>query len=256
MAQERPLKGQVCLVTGASRGIGAAIASDLARLGARLVVHFATSKDRAEQVVAQLDGAGHAVLQGDLADPSIADKLISDVVQNHGRLDVLVNNAGIFTPHPPLEVNAAEWLSSWERIVAVNLLAPATLSHAAAHVMSAQGGGRIVNVGSRGAFRGEPNCPAYGAAKAGLHAMSQSLAVALAPAGIKVYAVAPGFVATEMAESVMQGEAGNSIRAQSPLNRVARPNEVAEVVAFLASSEGEFLTGSIIDVNGASYLRT
>ena len=256
MEQKSPLEGQVCLVTGASRGIGAAIAGDLARLGARLVVHFGTSKAKAKNVAAQLEGSGHGILQGDLADPSIAERLIGAVVRDYGRLDVLVNNAGIFTPHPPLQVNAADWLASWEEIIAVNLLAPATLSHAAAHVMSEQGGGRIINVGSRGAFRGEPNCPAYGAAKAGLHAMSQSLAIALAPAGITVYAVAPGFVATEMADSVMQGDAGDSIRAQSPLNRVARPEEVAETVAFLASAEGEFLTGSIIDINGASYLRT
>lgn len=256
MGQKPVLEGQVCVVTGASRGIGAAIASDLARLGASVVVHYSSSKERAESVVAQLNGTGHSILQGDLRDPSIAENLIADVVREHGRLDVLVNNAGIFTPHPPLEVDAADWLARWEEIIAVNLLAPATLCHAAAHVMSGQGGGRIINVGSRGAFRGEPNCPAYGAAKAGLHSMSQSLAVALAPAGIQVYAVAPGFVATQMAESVMQGAAGDAIKAQSPLNRVARPEEVAEVVAFLASARGEFLTGSIIDVNGASYLRT
>lgn len=256
MEPTRPLEDQVCLVTGASRGIGAAIASHLAGCGARVVVHYATSKERAETIVDQLEGSGHLGLQGDLRDPSIAGKVIDEVVLEYGRIDVLVNNAGIFTPHPPLDVSAVDWLNSWNEIIAVNLLAPATLSHAAAHVMKGHGGGRIVNVGSRGAFRGEPNCPAYGAAKAGLHAMSQSLAVALAPAGIQVYAVAPGFVATEMAESVMQGDAGDAIRAQSPLNRVARPDEVAEVVAFLVSSEGEFLTGSIIDVNGASYLRT
>ena len=121
--------------------------------------------------------------------------------------------------------------------------------------MAEQGGGRIINVGSRGAFRGEPECPAYGASKAGLHAMSQSLAVALAPKGILVYAVAPGFVETDMAKELLESEAGAAIKAQSPLGRVARPEEVAETVCFLASSQAEFLTGSIIDVNGASYLR-
>jgi NAD(P)-dependent dehydrogenase (short-subunit alcohol dehydrogenase family) len=156
--------------------------------------------------------------------------LVTQVVTEAGQLDVLINNAGIFLPHPPLEVDAAEWLEKWNEILTVNLLSPAALCHAAANAMAEQGGGRIINIGSRGAFRGEPDCPAYGASKAGLHSMSQSLALALAPKGVLVYAVAPGWVET-------------------------RPEEVAETVCFLASSEAEFLTGSIIDVNGASYLR-
>jgi NAD(P)-dependent dehydrogenase (short-subunit alcohol dehydrogenase family) len=168
---------------------------------------------------------------------------------------LLVNNAGIFEPHPPLAVDAVEWLDKWREILAVNLVSPAALCHAAANVMAGQGGGRIINVGSRGAFRGEPDCPAYGASKAGLHAMSQSLALALAPHGILVYAIAPGWVATDMAKDFLDSEAGAGIKAQSPLGRVARPEEIAETVGFLASSQAEFLTGSIIDVNGASYLR-
>jgi len=118
------------------------------------------------------------------------------------------------------------------------------------------GGGRIVNVSSRGAFRGEPEGPAYGASKAGLNAMSQSLAQRLATHNIFVGVVAPGFVETEMGARVLDGPLGDSVRAQSPLNRVARPEEVAYAVLFLASSGSEFSTGTIIDVNGASYLRS
>jgi NAD(P)-dependent dehydrogenase (short-subunit alcohol dehydrogenase family) len=249
------LNGKVCLVTGASRGIGAAIAIEMANQGARVVVHFGHNKDLAMQVAEGLSGDGHLVLGSDLADPSAAAGFISEVVAQAGRLDVLVNNAGIFNPHPPLEVDADEWLGSWRETLAVNLVSPAALCHAAANVMAEQGGGRIINVGSRGAFRGEPECPAYGASKAGLHAMSQSLAVALAPRGILVYAVAPGWVATDMTRDYLDSEEGAGIRAQSPLGRVARPEEVAETVCFLASSEAGFLTGGIIDVNGASYLR-
>ena len=122
--------------------------------------------------------------------------------------------------------------------------------------MIKQGGGRIVNVGSRGAFRGEPKAPAYGASKAGLHAMSQSLAQYLAPHNIFVGVVAPGFVQTDMAAGILASPEGEGIRNQSPLNRVAQPDEVARAAMFLAAEGTEFLTGAIIDVNGASYLRS
>jgi len=122
--------------------------------------------------------------------------------------------------------------------------------------MMKSGGGRIVNISSRGAFRGEPNAPAYGASKAGVNALSQSLAVALAPHNIFVGVVAPGFVETDMVTEMLASPAGDAIRAQSPVGRVARPEEVANAVLFLASAGAEFTTGTIIDVNGASYLRS
>jgi NAD(P)-dependent dehydrogenase (short-subunit alcohol dehydrogenase family) len=250
------LAGKVCLVTGASRGIGAAIAHALASEGARLVVHYAHNEHKATAVATALPGSGHIVAGADLANPAVVEGFMNEVVDKTGRLDVLVNNAGIFLPHPPLEVDRNEWLLQWQQTIAVNLLSPAALSHAAALIMKEQGGGRIINVGSRGAFRGEPHCPAYAASKAGLHAMSQSLAVALAASGIQVYAVAPGFVETDMAKALLDSDVGAAIRSQSPLNRVARPEEVAEIVCFLATSDAEFLTGGIFDINGASYLRT
>jgi len=243
------LKGKVCLVTGASRGIGAAIASALAERGAR-------AKELAVKVAENLAGSDHLVVGANLANPDAADEFMESVVDQTGRLDVLVNNAGIFVPHPPMTVDADDWLFKWEQTLAVNLLSPAALCQSAAKIMAEQGGGRIINIGSRGAFRGEPECPAYAASKAGLHAMSQSLAVALAPHGILVYAVAPGFVATDMAQELLDSEKGAGIRAQSPLGRVAIPEEIAETVCFLASSRAEFLSGGIIDINGASYLRS
>ncbi len=249
------LKEKVCLVTGASRGIGAAIATGFAANGARVVVHYGRHRDLALRVRDGLAGDGHLVLGADLAHPDSAAELIAQVLEQAGRLDVLVNNAGIYDPHPPLEVAAEEWLDKWRNTLAVNLLSPAALCHAAADAMAKQGGGRIVNIGSRGAFRGEPDAPAYGASKAGLHAMSQSLALALASKGVLVYAVAPGWVETDMARDYLASAAGEAIRAQSPLGRVAQPGEIAETVCFLASSEAEFLTGSIIDVNGGSFLR-
>jgi NAD(P)-dependent dehydrogenase (short-subunit alcohol dehydrogenase family) len=250
------LESKACLVTGASRGIGAAIAAMMAERGARVAVHYGSNKGAAERVAGSLPGSGHTVLGADLADTDCAADLIERAVTELGGLDVLVNNAGIFLSHPPLTVSADEWLASWHQTLAVNLIAPAALCQSAAKVMARQGSGRIINVGSRGAFRGEPECPAYGASKAGLHAMSQSLAVALAPQNIEVFAVAPGFVETDMAKTWLDGDEGKAIRAQSPMNRVARPEEVAEAVCFLASTDAGFMTGGIIDINGASYLRS
>src|SRR5690606_10813520 len=147
--------------------------------------------------------------------------------------------------------------AAWQQIIDVNLFGPANLMYCAARQMMTMGrGGRIVNISSRGAFRGEPEAPAYGASKAGLNALSQSLAKKLAPHGIFVAVVAPGFVETDMAAEHLSGASGEEIRNQSPLGRVARPEEVARAAVFLASPGTEFMTGCILDVNGASYLRT
>ncbi len=154
------LDGKICLVTGASRGIGAAVALALAEQGASVIVHFGQQREAAEAVANGLPGKGHRVIGCDLRDATAASELIDDIEGHEGRLDVLVNNAGIYTDHPPLATSRTDWLANWESILAVNLLAPAMMCHAAAALMQANGGGRIINVGSRGAFRGEPKGPA------------------------------------------------------------------------------------------------
>ena len=168
----------------------------------------------------------------------------------------MVNNAGIGIYHPIESTNYQDWQTAWQQTLDTNLLGPANVCFCAAKIMMQQGGGRLVNVSSRGAFRGEPTKPAYGASKAGLNSLSQSLAVALAPHNIFVGVVAPGFVNTELTADRLSGPEGEEIKAQSPFNRVAEPEEVAHAVLFLASEGAEFSTGSIIDVNGASYLRS
>lgn len=247
---------QVVLITGASRGIGRAAAKLFASAGAKVAVHYRSRRDAAEETLASLQGSGHGLFCADLADEAAVKVLVDEVIARMGGLNVLVNNAGIFEYHDISEVELDQWLDAWRRTIATNLLGPACLSYLAARQMINNGGGRIVNVSSRGAFRGEPRAPAYGASKAGLNAMGQSLAQALAPHGVYVFTVAPGFVDTEMAESSLSGPGGDAIRNQSPLGRVARPEEVARTVLFLASSGSEFLTGGIVDVNGASYLRS
>jgi 3-oxoacyl-[acyl-carrier protein] reductase len=247
---------KVVLVTGASRGIGRAAARAFAGQGARVAVHYHRDTAAAERTLGDLPGGPHRMFSGDLSDAGTARRLIEQTVEAFGRLDVLVNNAGLFEPHPPGEVSFERWRQVWERILAVNLRGPADLMYWAAREMAARGGGHIVNVSSRGAFRGEPEAPAYGASKAGLNALSQSLAQALAPDHVYVTAVAPGFVRTDMASNLLSGPGGEEIERQSPLGRVAEPEEVAEVILFLASEKATYLTGAIIDVNGASYLRS
>lgn len=244
------------LITGASRGIGRATALAFAGQGARVGIHYHRALAEAEATLRSMEGQGHVLLQADVAKAVDAQRLVQECVNEWGGLDVLVNNAGLFEAHPVDELSFAAWQEAWTRTLAVNLLGPANLCYLAARHMKDQGGGHIVNVSSRGAFRGEPGQPAYGASKAGLNALTQSLAQALAPYRISVTAVAPGFVRTDMTEEYLSGPQGDAIRAQSPLGRVATPEEVAHAILYLASEEAFFSTGAILDVNGASYLRS
>jgi NAD(P)-dependent dehydrogenase (short-subunit alcohol dehydrogenase family) len=244
------------LVTGASRGIGRAVAQAFAEQGERIAVHFSSNADAAEQTLEHLNGSGHVLVQGDLADPQQVRRVVDGAAEQLGGLDVLVNNAGIFLPHPPTSTGWEDWQRLWSSTLAVNLTGAAHATFSAVPHLAARGGGAVVNVSSRGAFRGEPDCPAYGASKAGLNAFGQSMAVALAPLGIAVSTVAPGFVETDMAAEVLSGPGGDAVRGQSPFGRVARPEEVAAAVVWLASPQARFASGTVVDVNGASYLRT
>jgi NAD(P)-dependent dehydrogenase (short-subunit alcohol dehydrogenase family) len=249
-------QGKTVLITGAAQGIGRAVATQFAAAGARIALHYHSNQPEAEKTLASLAGDSHRLYQADITAPEQAEGLVESVVADFGRLDVLVNNAAIYEDHPIAEVGYDAWRQSWRKTMDTNLIGPANVTYCAARKMIAQGGGRIVMVSSRGAFRGEPTAPAYGASKAALNAMGQSLAQALAPHNIFVAVVAPGFVDTERVAYKVQGPAGEAIRRQSPLGRVARPDEVARTVLFLASEGTDFLTGCIVDVNGASYLRS
>jgi 3-oxoacyl-[acyl-carrier protein] reductase len=248
------------LVTGGSRGIGAAIARAFAERGDRVAVHYGTAAGLAERVAASLPGDGHVTVRADMASPGQVRAMVDEAAARLGGLDVLVNNAGVYLEHPVLETSYEEWQQAWRATLDINLVGAANATWCAVrHMVAPDGGagrGRVVNVGSRGAFRGEPTHPAYGASKAGLHAFGQSLARALAPHGIAVASVAPGYVQTEMtAEQLSERPAGDVIRAQSPFNRVATPEEIAAAVVYLASPEAEWASGAVLDLNGASYLR-
>jgi 3-oxoacyl-[acyl-carrier protein] reductase len=243
------------LVTGASRGIGQAIAQAFARQGDRVAVHYRDSAGLAREVLAALPGSGHTIVRGDLADPAAVRQLVDQAAADLGGLNVLVNNAGIYHGHAITEVSYEQWQEAWRDTLAVNLTGAANVTWCAIQHMR-DTGGRIVNVSSRGAFRGEPRHPAYGASKAGLNAFGQSMARALAPHGISVATVAPGYVLTDMAADDLNSPRGDEIRAQSPFNRVATPEEIAAAVVYLASDDAEWASGAILDLNGASYLRS
>ncbi|MEM7208506.1 MAG: SDR family oxidoreductase [Pseudomonadota bacterium] len=249
-------ESKVILITGASGGIGQSAAKHCAKYGARIAVHYNSNRESAEQLYESLTGDGHTLFQADITQPDSAQNLIESVCDTMGGIDVLVNNAGVSRRHNIAEIDFATWQTAWRDIVDTNLTAAANLSYCASQKMIAAGGGRIVNVSSRGAFRGEPKMPWYGASKAGMNALGQSMAQALGPHGIFVYTVAPGFVQTPMAEKTLASPEGDDIRRQSSIGRVAQPDELGNTICYLAMEAPEFMTGCIVDVNGASYLRS
>src|SRR6266480_3776782 len=219
------------LVTGASRGIGRAVAEAFARQGDRVAVHHRGSPGLAGQVLAGLPGDGHTVVQADLADREAVRQMVGQAHADLCGLDVLVNNAGTYVPHPVTDVSYQQWQDAWCETLAVNLTGAANVTWCAMQYMK-ETGGRIVNVTSRGAYRGEPRHPAYGASKAALNSFGQSMARALAPLGIAVASVAPGYVATDMASDDLNSPHGAELRAQSPFNRISAAEEIAAVLTF------------------------
>ena len=246
------------------------VAKVFAAGGDRVVLHCRGAVDKAEALLRTLPGDGHAVVAADLGEAAEIPGLVEESVAAIGRIDVLVNNAALFVDepvsgsrrigHPLAETSYEDWVAAWRRTLAVNLEGAAHLIWCVARQMidtePADGvrRGAIVNVGSRGAFRGEPDVPAYGASKAGLHALGQSLAVSLAPHDITVTSIAPGFIATDMTKEWLAGPAGDGIRAQSPFNRTATADEVAAAIHWLASGPAGWSSGAVLDFNGASYL--
>jgi 3-oxoacyl-[acyl-carrier protein] reductase len=249
------ISGRSVLVTGASRGIGAAVARAFAAHGDRVAVHYGASLEQADAVLASLAGDGHVLAHADLRNPDSIRTMVDAAAAHLGGIDVLVNNAGVFVPHPIESVDYETWQAAWSETLGVNLVGAANVTWCALQHMPRHGSSRIVNVGSRGAFRGEPKNPSYGASKAGIAAFGQSIAKSLGALGIAVTTIAPGFVDTDMAAESLAGPRGDEIRGQSPFNRVPSAEEVAAAVLFLASPDAEWASGSVLDFNGASYFR-
>jgi len=239
------------LVTGTSSGIGRAIAISLATRGARVALHFNSDRAGAEETRRAMAGTGHVLCGAELRAVESIETFWDEAVLALGGVDVLVNNAGIYIEHT-LDTPFEAWNLIVERTLATNFLSVARLSFFAARTMAQQGSGRIVNISSRGAFRGEPTAPAYAASKAAVNSFGQSLAKTLGPKGVFVFAVAPGWVDTAR---VSQHTQDPLVLAEQPLGRVATPAEIAQVVTYCALDAPASLTGAVLDVNGASYLR-
>ncbi|MDQ0615442.1 3-oxoacyl-[acyl-carrier protein] reductase [Microbacterium sp. W4I4] len=249
------------LVTGASRGIGRAIAQALARRGDVVAVHFGSDAAAAQETLDSLPGSGHVLVRGDIADAAAAQTIVATAVSTLGSIDILVNNAAVApnvgNRHPAVGTSYTEWQQAWRQMIDVNLVGAANITMLVAqHLIDQRRPGAVVNIGSRGAFRGEPDHPAYAASKAGLHAFGQTMAASLAPHGISVTSVAAGFIATERQTPKLTGPAGDSIRDQSPFHRVGTPEEVANAVLYLTSPEAVWASGAVLDLNGASHFRT
>ena len=249
-------RGKIVLVTGSSSGIGRAIAQAFAESNATVAVHYHSNKNGGKETLNSLTGEGHIVVQGDISQPDEASRIVEEVVTGLDRMDILVNNAALIEQFNFDDLSYEEWVSVWDRTLGANLVGHTNVTFCAAKQMKAQGGGKIVNISSRGAFRGEPTAPAYGASKAGMNAFGQSMAQALIKHNIFIYTLAPGYVETDRVAPILEGPEGENIKNQSPFGRVAKPEEVARAAVLLASEGTDFMTGCIVDINGASYLRT
>jgi 3-oxoacyl-[acyl-carrier protein] reductase len=248
------LTGTRVLLTGGSQGIGAAAVRLLHSAGAEIVFTYRSRHDLADALCAELGDRVWAE-PVDLADPAALTPAIDKTVRELGGIDVLVNNAAIFAENPFDGDDLEAWRMGWQQTFAINLFAAADLAWLAMREMRRSGrGGRIVNVASRAAFRGELTVADYGASKAALVNLTKSIARSCARDGISAFCVAPGFIATEMSAGAIASD-GDSIAAEIPGGRIGTPQDVAGIIAFLASPLAAYATGTTIDVNGASYVR-
>ncbi len=245
------LTGKVVLVTGASRGIGREAAIQLAEAGATVAVNYWRSETAAREVVEQIGGGAFAVA-ADVAQPGEVRSMIDCVIDRCGRIDVLVNNAATFAMNPFDGDDYELWQRGWQRTFALNIFGAANAAFLAMRAMRKQGGGKIINVASRAAFRGETEFADYGASKAALVNLTISIARGCARDNIISSCVAPGFIATEMAQSELEAHYEEIVN-QIPLKRVGTVGDVAGVIVFLASPLADYLNGTIVDVNGGSW---
>lgn len=248
------LSGRTALVTGASRGIGRAIALALAESGARVLVHGASNMDLARQV-ATICGRGAVPIQADLSRPEAPASLFESAVEAVGRLDVLVNNAAVAL-EMPLSMSDADWTAAWDRTMAVNARAAEMLSRKAVVHFSEHGGGRMIHIASRAAFRGDtPDYITYAASKGAMVAMSRSIARGFGKSGVCSFVIAPGFVRTDMAADFIERYGEAHVANDLALTRLTEPEDIVPMVVLLASGLADHATGTSIDINAASYVR-
>lgn len=247
------LKNTVILLTGATGGIGEAMATALANSSATIAIHYHSDKDKAFSMVKALKNDSKA-FYADINQPKEVEKLFNDVIGFFGRIDVLINNAGVFI-YSPLENNAS-WLEEWNKTLNINLTAVCILSKKAIQHFKGRNGGRIVHIASRAAFRGDTeNHLAYAASKGGMVSLSRSIARAYGKDNIKSFVIAPGFVQTKMAEPYINEVGESSLANETALKKLTQPKDLAPLVVLLCSGMMDHATGTSIDVNAGSYVR-
>ena len=247
------LSGTHILITGASRGIGQAIARQLGRSGATLAVHYHRNRDSARELAEEI-GLQSEVFQANLADSGECAGLFERVVDHFGKIDVLVNNAGIAI-QSPLEKESEAWMEDWESTLRVNLSATALLCKLSIAHFIQRGGGRIINIASRAAFRGDTiDYLAYAASKGGIVSLTRSIARGFGKHNIKAFIIAPGFVRTDMAQEFIDFYGEEKTISDLALNRLTEPEDVAPMVVFLASGLADHATGGTFDINAGSYV--
>jgi NAD(P)-dependent dehydrogenase (short-subunit alcohol dehydrogenase family) len=246
------LSNVVTLVTGASRGIGREIALRLGEAGAVVGVNYRSSDQAARDVAAAIGSDRGMTLKGDLARPADVERMIRSLHDRFGRLDVLVNNAAIFALNPFDGEDYGLWSDGWERTFGVNVFGAANASFLALRIMREQGGGKIINIASRAASRGELEFADYGASKAALMNLTRSIARSCARWNVTSNCVNPGFIETDMAAHEI-AKRGEEIKSEIPLGRIGTPRDVADLVLFLASPLSDYINGATIDVNGGSW---
>jgi NAD(P)-dependent dehydrogenase (short-subunit alcohol dehydrogenase family) len=241
------------LLTGGSRGIGAASVRALHAAGATIVFTYNKEADLAKSLCDELDSRVYAV-QCDIADHAALPGLVGTSIERMGGIDVLVNNAATFDENPFFDNDYDSWRNCWQRTFDVNLFGAANLTYLVLQHMRERRRGKILNVVSRAAHRGELTFADYGASKAALTNLTKSIARSCARYGIVAIAIAPGFIETDMAAPDLETR-GHEIAAEVPMGYVGKPEEVASIVAFFASDAANYANGATIDVNGGSYVR-
>ena len=246
------LQEAVVIVTGASRGLGAAIAEEVGSGGAKVVINYSRSKEPAEELAEKISGDGGEaiVVQGDVSDPEQAQALIDKTIEEFNRIDVLVNNAGINIDRTLRKLS----VDDWDKVIQVDLNSAFYTVHAALPHMTDAGGGKIINMSSFVGEAGNIGQANYAAAKAGLLGFTKTAAQELARYGITVNAICPGFIETDMVASIPE-EAKSKLLKTVPLGRFGQPSEVARAVRYLVE-DGDYITGQSLDINGGVYIRT
>lgn len=247
------LIGMNILITGASRGIGQAIARLLGRAGATLAIHYHQNQESAQELKKEI-GSPSEIFQADLADSKECVRLFEQVEEKFRHIDVLINNAGIAI-QSPVDMNDDNWVKDWETTMQVNLTATALLCKLAINHFLSRGGGRIINISSRAAFRGDTiDYLAYAASKGGIVSLTRSIARGFGKENIKAFLIAPGFVRTDMAQEFIDFYGEEKTISDLALNKLTEPEDVAPMVVFLASGLADHATGGTFDINAGSYV--